>query len=158
MARQSRRSGSGGGKDPFASHPLTTQLPNLTSRPVLHLGVEERNVAPGKRGRIVSARGLESIFARDLASGDRIRLRSSSGTQALGLGQAKVIQDSSILALEWKVRTANLLDSGKASPTYPQDQPAALESGSETAASLQMERRTRRRQLLMEESLGLQLL
>ena len=124
----------------------------------MYLGVEERVVAPEKRERIVYARDLESIFARDLVSGDRTRLRSSSGTEALGLGQAKVIQDSSILALEWKVRTANLLDSEKASPTYPQDQPAAQESGSEVAASLRRERRTRRRQLPMEESLGLQLL
>ena len=66
-----------------------------------------------------------SVFARDLGTGDRTRRRSNWGREAHGLGQAKVLQDSSTSALGWRAQTVTPQDLEKASPIYPQDQPAA---------------------------------
>ena len=122
---QSRLTGSGDGKGRQAYHPLTTRLPNPKSRLALREDAQEVDEAPGTLEQIVYSQGLEIVFARGLGLGDE-RWRSSNPVmEALGSGQVKVIQDSSISALGWKVQTVALLDSEKASPIYPQAQPAA---------------------------------
>lgn len=77
--------------------------------------------------------------------------------EALGLDQAKAIQDNSISAPESKAQIVAPLDSEKASPIYPEAQLAVPLGGSGAAAPLRREQRTHCRQLqIVEESLGLQ--
>ena len=74
---------------------------------------------------IVYAPGLESVGARDLEMGLRIRLSSSLAMEALDLGRGRVTQGNSISALELKARTVTPLGLETASPIYPQVQRAA---------------------------------
>ena len=145
MAHPSPRIGSDDGKAQLAYRLLTIRLPNLRSQPVLYLDAEEVDAVLGMSERIVYSQGLESVFAQDLATGDRSQLSSSRERGALCLGQAKVIRDSSTSALGWKARIATPLDSEKASPIGPQVQPAAR-SGCEAAAFLRKNQRIHRRQ------------
>ena len=121
----------------------------------MNLDAEEGDAVLGTSERIAYSQGLESVFAQDLGTGDRSQLSSSRGRGALGLGQAKVIQDSSTSALGWKARIATPLDSEKASPIGPQAPLAAL-SGCEAAAFVRKAQKTHGHQPQKgEESLGL---
>lgn len=151
MAYRNHWIGSGDGKARLAYRSLTIRRPNQKSRLVLNRDVEVGDVVLEMSEQIDCSQGLGSAFARDLGMAGRCWLNSSWAMEALGLGRVKVIQDNSISALAWRAQTVNPLDLEKASPIYPQAQPAA------PWLSLRREQRTRCRQLRKGEgSSGLQ--
>ena len=84
MVHPSHRIGSDDGKARLASRHMTIRLPSLRSLPVLYLDAAEGDAVLGTSERIVYSRGLESVFAQGLGTGDRSQLSSSRGRGALG--------------------------------------------------------------------------